>query len=312
MQNTQVKSIKYIAQMKNKLKKLLDFHHCVDSFFRHTCNLWPDKLYISMVYWGRFHRRLNWQKPQSFNEKLNWEKVYNRNPLYTRMADKYEAKEYVRSIIGDEYIVPCYGVWDKYEDIPFEQMPDQFVLKMTHDSFGATICKDKNTFDYERARSRVVESISRNWYPYLREWVYKDIKPRIIIDKLLDDHSGHELVDYKFWCFNGVPKVLYFTNKADSVFENFYDMDFKPLNINHGFKRHIPEFEKPEAFELMKELASKLSKGIPFVRIDFFYVEGKVYFGECTFYDWAGMRPFTDYNWDLQLGSWIDLSIIKK
>ena len=191
-------------------------------------------------------------------------------------------------------------------------MPDQFVIKTTHDSSGVITCKDKNWLDKVNAKKIVEASLKRNWYPHLREWVYKDIQPRILIDALLDDHSGTELRDYKFWCFNGQPKVMYFTNKGKVIKENFYDMDFNPLTINHGFERIQPEFEKPEPFELMKSLASKISKGIPFVRVDFFYVDGKVYFGECTFYDWGGMRPFKDFKDDEMLGSWIDLSIINK
>lgn len=281
----------------------------LDILYVNFCGFLPDKLYLSILYRFRFGRKLNWNKPTSMNEKLNWEKLNLHNPLFTRMADKYEAKAYIASIIGEEYIVPNYGVWDDFDEIPFEKMPNQFVLKMTHDSFGAIICKDKSKFDKDSARRNVIKSTSRNWYPALREWVYKDIRPRIIIDQLLDDHSGHELKDYKFWCFNGEPKVIYLTNKSSNIFENFYDMDFQPLDINHGFPRMSPEFDKPEAFELMKSLATKISKDIPFVRVDFFYVEGKVYFGECTFYDWGGMKPFVDYNWDLKLGSWIKLPI---
>lgn len=280
-------------------------------FLKKTRKIWPDKFYISAIYRLRFKKKLNWKNPQTFNEKLNWEKLYNRNPQYTIMADKYRAKEYIGNIIGGEYIVPCYGVWDKFEDIPFDELPNEFVVKTTHDSFGAMLCKDKATFDYKKAKDRVRESLSRNWYPYLREWVYKDIQPRIIIEKLLDDHSGHELQDYKFWCFNGEPKVMYITNKGKSIFENFYDMDFQPLAINHSFERRVPEFEKPEAFELMKSLAKKISQDIPFVRVDFFYVDGQVYFGECTFYDWGGLTPFKDDKWDIELGQWIDLSSIK-
>lgn len=272
-----------------------------------TASLWPDKLYISVLYRIKFKQMLNWKNPQTFNEKLNWIKLYHREHRFTTMADKYEVKKYVANIIGEEYIVPNYGVWDNYDNIPFDRLPKQFVMKMTHDSFGAIVCRDKYQFDHARAKIAVKSSVERNWYPFNREWVYKDIKPRIIIDKFLDDYSGHELRDYKFWCFDGEPKVMYLTNKASCVFENFYDMDFKPLDIDHGFKRHNPEFDKPEEFELMKQLARKLSKDIPFVRIDFFYVENKVYFGEYTFYDWGGMKPFRDLKWDIILGSWIKL-----
>ena len=179
---------------------------------------------------------------------------------------------------------------------------------MTGDSSGIVICKDKNALDLEDAKRKLSNWQHANYYYLLREWVYKDVRSRIIADKLLDDGSGHELTDYKFWCFNGDPKVMYVTNKGKNIFENFYDMDFGVLDINHGFPRHQPEFERPAAFDTMKELAKELSRGLPFVRVDFFYVGGKVYFGEFTFYDWGGMRPFADRNWDYKLGEWIKLT----
>ena len=154
---------------------------------------------------------------------------------------------------------------------------------------------------------KIEKNCKRNYFYLKREWVYKDIKPRIIIDKYLDDHTGNELRDYKFLCFNGQPIYMYCTIKGKNIFENYYDMNFTPVGVNHGFPRHLPEFEKPEGFELMKVLASKLSQGIPFVRVDFFEVEGKVYFGEFTFYDWAGLRPF-EGDWDKELGKLIVLS----
>lgn len=286
--------------------------YLVEVFLRKTSSLWPDKLYITLLYRVKFGKSIDWKNPKTFNEKLNWEKLYLHEPRFTIMADKYDVKKYVANIIGEEYIVPCYGVWEKYEDIPFETLPDKFVIKMTHDSFGAIVCRDKSVFDYKKAHAAVKYATGRNWFPYNREWVYKDIKPRIIIDKFLDDHSGRELKDYKFWCFNGEPKIMYFTNKAASIFENFYDMSFRPLDINHGAERHKPEFEKPQAFDLMKKLATKLSKDIPFVRVDFFFVDGQVYFGEYTFYDWGGMKPFADDKWDYMLGSWIQLPFEEK
>lgn len=258
------------------------------------------------------HSVLNIDNPQTFNEKLNWLKLYNRDPRLTMMADKYEVKKYVASIIGEEYVVPCYGVWNSFDEIDFNSLPNEFVIKATHDSSGVVIVKDKSKLDKEPVRKRYKEIMKRNWFWPYREWVYKDIKPRIIVDKFLDDHSGHELRDYKFWCFNGTPKIMYCTNKAKDVFENFYDMDFKPIDINHGFRRAIPEFEKPDEFELMKTLAEKLSKDLPFVRVDFFDVKGKVYFGEFTFYDWAGFRLFCTPELDMRLGNEITLPDVKK
>ena len=146
----------------------------------------------------------------------------------------------------------------------------------------------------------------KNWYWYLREWVYKHIEPCILAEEYLDEGTGHELHDYKFWCFNGKPIYMYITNKGAVIKENFYDMDFNPVYIDHGFERYAPEYSKPAQFELMRELAEKLSKDIPFVRIDFFNVNGKVYFGEFTFYDWGAFSPFKD-DWDLKLGRLINL-----
>ena len=274
---------------------------------RGLLNWMSDEQYLKIAYRVRGGGGINLCKPVTFNEKLNWLKLHDRNPLYTTLADKYEVKTYVAERIGDEYVVPCYGVWDSAELIDYETLPQSFVLKCTHDSSGALICRNKDGFDKEGAKRKINGYLRKNYYWTLREWVYKDIKPRVIADMFLDDASGHELQDYKFWCFNGEPKVMYCTNKAEKIYENFYDMDFKPLDINHGFARRIPEFDRPQKFELMKTLAKKLSAGIPFVRVDFFDVSNHIYFGEFTFYDWGGLKPFVDYNWDKRLGSWITL-----
>lgn len=283
----------------------------MDVLLKSTAPHWPDKLYLSLLYRVHFHKRLNWKKPKTFNEKLNWEKIYNRQDLYTTLADKYAVKKYVADCVGQEYVVENYGVFERWDDIDFSQMPNQFVIKGTHDSGGAFVCKDKATFDFEGVRKKVEHNLGRSFFYHLREWPYKNIKPRIIIDKFLDDHTGNELRDYKFWCFNGKPTFMYCTIKGDNVYENFYDMDFREIDINHDFPRHKPEFEKPSQFELMKELAAKLSKDIPFVRVDFFQVEEKVYFGEFTFYDWGGMRPFSDIKTDEMLGDLMVLPAIK-
>ena len=290
-------------------KQLLKIWHLprMKSFILLAAGLVPDKTYIKYVAKGKLGYSIDINHPKTFNEKLNWLKLYGRNPLYTKMADKYEAKKIVAERIGEQYVVKNLGYWRSFEEIDFDALPNQFVLKCTHDSSGAIICRDKNTFDKLSARRKINLSLKMNYFYACREWPYKNIPHRIIADELLNDHSGKELNDYKFWCFNGVPKYMYCTVKSNDVYENFYDMDFKPANIDHGFRRRAPEFAKPEAFELMKELAGKLSADIPFVRIDFFYVDGKVYFGEYTFFDWAGLQPFKTYQQDLELGKLIEL-----
>ncbi len=221
------------------------------------------------------------------------------------MADKYEAKAIVELLAGKKYVVPCYGVWDTPDEIELDKLPNEFVLKCTHDCSSVIICRDKASFDLENAKEILQKGLNSNYYDGLREWPYKNIKPRIIADMFLDDGREGELQDYKFWCFNGEPKIMYFTNKGKTgdCYENFYDMDFNPLlNINHGFPRRIPEYEKPAEFEEMKEVAKKLSEGMVFVRIDLFDIHGKIYFGEFTFYDWGGGHPFNPRSTDYQIG----------
>lgn len=274
-----------------------------------TRKIWPLKWYLKIFYFIKFGRLPNLSSPVRFSEKLNWEKVYDRNPLYSNVVDKYKVKKIVGDIIGNEYIVPCYGVWNNFDEIDFSKLPEKFILKCTHDSSGIVVCRDKSKIDIAHARKVLSRSLKTNYYWYGREWPYKLASHRIIADELLDDGRTGELQDYKWWCFNGEPKVMYITNKgaAGQVYENFYDMDFNVLDIDHGYPRYQPEYEKPKEFEEMKELARKLSKAYSFIRADFFDIHGKVYFGELTFYDHAGLRPFKENGWDEKLGSWIDL-----
>lgn len=269
-----------------------------------------DKLYLSIIYWLRFRKAIRWNNPQTFNEKLNWLKVHYHRDILTQMADKYEAKKIVAKKIGPQYVVPLYGVWDQAEEIDFVKLPNQFVLKCNHNSGGGMcICKDKSELDYNSVRERLERGLKKDFYLLSREWPYKNIHHRILAEQLLVDNSGAEINDYKWWCFNGEPMYMYRTIKSKNrhdVFENFYDMDFNPVMIDHGYPRRVPEFEKPAEFEEMKQLAKQLSDGLPFVRMDFFDVNGKVYFGEFTFYDWGGMNPFKG-DWDAKLGSLLTL-----
>lgn len=275
--------------------------------------VWANKFYVDdEKYLKRLFKlftgdELNLDNPQTFNQKMQWLKLYAHKPIYTIMADKYAVKKYVADLIGEEYVVPCLGVWEHAEDIDFNQLPNQFVLKCTHNSGkGRCICKDKSKLDLRKVRRDIANGLKEDYYRPGRDKQYRDIPKKIIADKFLDDGVGNELRDYKWWCFNGEPIYMYCTNKADECYENFYDMDFNPVLINHGFPRLKPEIDKPQEFELMKNLAAKLSQGIPFVRIDFFDVNHHVYFGEFTFFDWGGLRKFGD-NWDYELGKLIQL-----
>lgn len=277
----------------------------------HISPIFPTKFYLQLKYWVNNGKWLDLDNPQTFNEKLNWLKIHNHNPKLTIMADKYAVKEFVSKIIDSKYVVPCYGIWNNFEAIDFDNLKTPCVIKTTHDSNGVVVVRDVTEAKKQEIRKTVNKALNRSFYNTSREWPYKNIQHRIIADQFLDDGRAGELQDYKFWCFNGEPKVMYMTNKGTNIYENFYDMDFNVLDINHGFPRVSPEYAKPAAFEEMKVLAAKLSKGLPFVRVDLFYVQGKVYFGEYTFFDWAGMWPFANPEWDRRLGSWIDLSLIK-
>lgn len=266
-----------------------------------------DRRFLKLYYWTKFGRFPDLDSPKSFNEKLNWMKLNLHNPLCHTLADKYAVKEYVADKIGQEYVVPCLGVWDSPEDIDFGSLPDRFVLKCTHDSGGVTLCRDKSSLDRKKVCAGIAARLKKDYYYPGREWVYKGIRPRVIADSFLDDGTGSVLTDYKFWCFGGKPEYMYITVKDKFIFENFYDMDFNPVAVDHGFPRFSPEFGKPACFELMKSLAATLSKPFPFVRVDFFVVGGQVYFGEFTFYDWGGLQPFGDFGTDLRLGEMIEL-----
>lgn len=264
-------------------------------------------MFIKHMFWARTGRHLNLRKPTTFTEKQNWLKLYDHNPLYTILADKYRVKEYVSSKVGKDYVVPCYGFWNNVDEIDFDLLPEQFVLKCNHNSGGGlVICKDKSQLDFETAKQGLRKGLLDNFFKYSRVWPYKNIQRGVLADMYLDDHTGTELRDYKWLCFNGEPRIMYITNKGKNIYENFFDMEFNPLDMSHGYPKLFPDIEKPTEFERMKVLARKLSEGIPFVRIDFFCVEGRIYFAEYTFYDWGGMKLLNG-DWENILGEWITL-----
>lgn len=270
----------------------------------------PDALYIRLLFKLKMGYKLNLKNPKTFNEKLNWLKLYNRYPEYTTMVDKYKVKDYVARLIGEEYIVPLYGVWQDANDIEWNQLPEQFVLKTNHNSCYNLVCRDKSLVNRDEASAEMKRSLKKNLFYALGEWPYKNVPPRIIAEKLLvskEQKQNAPLIDYKFWCFDGKPTYMYFSIKGDGCYENFYDMDFNIVDVNHGWPRHNPEFSKPTSWEKMKELAAILSKDIPFVRVDFYEIDGHPFFGELTFFDWAGLRPFDSYETDLKLGELIHI-----
>ena len=275
----------------------------------------PDKLWLTWRFKQRLGYKMDWKNPKTFNQKLQWLKVYDRNPEYTKMVDKYEAKKYVAERIGEEYIIPTLGVWNRFDDIDFDQLPDQFVLKCTHDSGGLVICRDKNTLDKAAAKKKIEYSLAQNYYATSKEWPYKNVKPRIIAEKYMEDSKTAELRDYKFFAFDGKAKAMFIASErygAEETKFDFYDMEFNHLDLRNGHPNSNAKIEKPVCFDQMRELAEKLSKGIPQLRVDFYEVDGKIYFGELTFAHWSGMTPFEPQEWDRTFGDWIELPQSKK
>lgn len=253
---------------------------------------------------------LNLDKPSTYNEKLQWLKLHDRRSEYTRMVDKVEAKSWVMSRIGDDYVIPTLCVYDNVSDIEWDKLPSQFVMKCTHDSGGVVICKDKSNFDIKAAKKILDLGLKRDFYWVSREWPYKNVKRRIIVEKYLENKEG-ELTDYKFFCFDGVPKFLFVAtdrgnDKEETKFD-FYDMDFQHLNIVNGHPNSHRRITKPISFEMMKNIASKLAEGFPHVRVDLYEVNGHVFFGEMTFYHWSGFVPFEPSEWDSIIGKWLTL-----
>ena len=281
--------------------------------------LFPDKPYVELMYWLNMGKKLNLKNPVTFNEKLQWLKLYNHNPEYTVMVDKVKAKEYVAKLIGEEHIIPTLGVWDDPDDIDFDALPNQFVLKCNHNSgTGMCICRDKSKLDIEKVKAELRKGLKENYYMRWREWPYKNVPRKILAEKFMQDMGGQaqsiskaqleELNDYKIFCFNGEPKVLFVaSDRANKVCFDYYDMQLHHLDLKQGGDNYEGEVKLPQHFEEMKSLAAKISKDIPHVRTDFYEINGRVYFGELTFFDSTGMAKFSPEEWDEKLGKLIVL-----
>lgn len=296
----------------NELAKLIKNPYVVFRLpkLQQRMRLLPDAVYLKLVYRARIGRPLNLNSPKGFNEKLQWLKLYDRNPLYTKLVDKAEVKPWVAERIGWEHVVPTLGVWDSFDDIDFGALPERFVLKCTHDSGGLAICRDLSTFDMAAARRKIERSLANNYFWSGREWPYKDVRPRIIAEEYLDP-AGEQvgLTDYKVMCFGGRARCEFTcTGRADgNLHVDFFDTEWNHM----PFTRHYPNADvPPEAPERLKDMvamAERLSEGMPFVRVDFYEVAGQYYFGEMTFYPGSGMEEFDPERWDEELGSWIEL-----
>lgn len=271
--------------------------------------IFSDKVAIKIKYRLEMKRKLNLKNPLTFNEKLNWIKLYYRKPIMTTMADKYEVKKYVSDIIGPEYVIPSIAVYDKWDDIDFDSLKAPFVMKTTHSSGVIAVVKDKESFDYETTKKKFNKSLKQNYFYSCREWPYKNIKPRIIIEQFVKDDKEDNLPVYKFFCFNGEPYLVQTIKNDKTSYEtiDYFDMDWKFLKLKQNFENSEVPLSKPSNFEDMKELAAKLSKGFPFVRVDLYSVNGRIYFSEFTFFSDAGYHQFYPDEWDQILGEKIKL-----
>lgn len=267
----------------------------------------PDGIYLRLKYYMRTGEFLHLHNPTTYTEKLQWLKLHDHRPFYTTLVDKYEVKKYVAEKLGESYVVPLLGVWENVEDIPFQDLPEQFVLKCTHDSGGLQICKDKSCFDVAGAKKKINRVLKTNYYWISREWPYKNVKPRVIAEKYLEDTRTGENRDYKFFTFNGEPKVMYIATGRGSgeTYGDFFDMEFQHLDLNIDHRNAPVCPEKPTCFEEMKQAAAILAQGIPQVRVDFYEIDGHVYFGEMTFFHCGGFMKFTPDRWNKIFGDWV-------
>jgi len=269
-------------------------------------NWMSDRTYLKLVYKSKFGKTLNLQNPQTFNEKLQWLKLHDRNPKYTAMVDKYLVRDFIKEKIGEEYLIPLLGVWDEVDNIDFGTLPDKFVLKTNHDSQGVVICKDKSILNIKKTKFFLNNHLKNNGYWYGREWPYKNIKPRIICEKYISK-DGESPDDYKVMCFNGEPKLIQVhKGRFSDHTTDYYDIDWNLMNLKTSVPNSGRITEKPPVLDEMLEVSKILSKDIRHIRVDFYYVNGKLFFGELTFFDASGYDYYPVEYSDL-LGSWIDL-----
>lgn len=300
-----------IKKIKKGIKKpsLLVFHSCV----RLSKLIPSDQLYLKILYRASVGKKLDFAHPVTFTQKIQWLKLHNTSDLCTLLVDKYNVREWIKSKIGEEYLIPCYGIWNHFDNIDFTQIPNQFVLKTTHDSGSVVICKNKENFDYKSAKKKLEKSLKRNYFWKGREYPYKNVPPRIIAEKYMENEDGTDIVDYKFFCFNGEPKVMFYASERFNAQNEPPKFDYYDMNLNHmpiqscghdnlNTLSYFPEFE------IMKQLAAELSKGFPHIRVDFYLIDGKIFFGEMTFHHDGGFVSFIPEEWDKTFGDMIDLT----
>ena len=273
-------------------------------------NWMPDRLYLKILFRLRMGYPLDLNNPKTFNQKLQWLKLYDRKPEYTMMVDKYEVKKYVAERIGEQHIIPTLGVWDRFDDIDFDKLPNQFVLKCTHDSGGLVICRDKSTLNFDAAKEKIESSLKSNYFWGGREWPYKNVKPRIIAEQYMQDGVREDLPVYKFFCFDGEPKIIQViqNDKQSNESIDYFDTQWQMLELKQNFPNSGTPIKKPESLDILLNLVRRLaSVKKSFIRVDLYEVNDIIYFSEYTFFSDNGLTKFTPESWDRVLGEWTTL-----
>ena len=301
-----------------KVDRLLYYpRHLLLSFANRGLIHISDERYIRLLFKDRFGIKIDLENPISFNEKIQWLKLHDRKKAYVTMVDKYLVKDYVANIIGEEHIIPTLGVWDSFDQIDFESLPNQFVLKCTHDSGSVVIVKDKAKMDIKKCKRIISKSLKRDYYLLGREWVYKNVERKVIAEKYMKESDNDaDLTDYKFYCFNGIPMYCQvITNRTIDERIDFFDMNWNHMEFTglaKPYKRFSDtEIHEPLNFKKMKEYCSLLAKDIPFLRVDFYEINQQIFFGELTFFPADGVGEFYPSEWNIKLGNMIDISKVK-
>ena len=269
-----------------------------------------DELFLKRYYRLVMGKRLNLEAPKGFNEKLQWLKLYDRKSVYTTMVDKIDSKHYVAERIGNKYVIPTIaGPWKSFDDIKFDDLPERFVLKSNHDSGGVMLCRDKAKFDKEKARTFFDRRLRNNYFWSCREWPYKNVTPCIFAEELMMDGNREHLPVYKVMCFGGEPRVIQTiqNDKQPNESIDYFNTDWQLLPFRQNYPNSETPLGRPECLEEMLKLSRRLSEGHPFLRVDWYVINEKVYFSEFTFYSDAGFAAFHPDKWDLIMGSWVSL-----
>lgn len=307
--------------------------HKIKSFFYYLSNkpnylleyLWkkvgrflPNEPYLRVLFRIKMGYWMDFNNPKTFCEKLQWLKLHDHNPLYHKIVDKYEVKKYVADLIGDEHIVKLYGVWNSIDEVDFDSLPNSFVLKHTGDSGGLVVCKNKKALDWEAAKQKMkFNPSSKNYYLSNREWAYKDVRPRIIAEEYIDSLGKPESIEYKITCINGKVKMITVCSGIAHVeyekrFNDHFDREGNRLPFYVNYKPAGLNLPKKEITDELIRLSEILSKDMPQVRVDWYIHKGKIYFGEMTFYTWAGFMHYVPSEYDRIMGDWLDFNPIDK